>query len=356
LGWRPICLLGIISYGVYLWHWPVDLVLDADRTGMSGWPLFFVQTAVAIGIAVVSYRFLERPIRRGALTARQWAFVTPALAATLVIIIVVGTLGSGQTDAVAKVSDPSSNGASSPLGRQVGRVLLVGDSVAATFASGLRHQGLDVVEAAFPGCKVVRGTIRVSPTDLRDNDCPWATVWPKELAADQPRVVLLESAAFELWDVRPHGSSQWLAPGTPQWARYWKREMQQAIDTLTATGAAVVIPTVACTQSPTNDGSQTLERSAFNPARVRAANRVLRELAAENADRMMLVDLNRYVCPGGTYHDSLHGVNPLRVDGVHYSSAGSDLVGRWLAPQLAAAARLRTPAPATTTVPPPASS
>ncbi len=67
LGFRPLCLLGIISYGLYLWHWPVDLVLDADRTGIDGWPLFAVQTAVAIGIAVVSYRWLERPIRRGAL-------------------------------------------------------------------------------------------------------------------------------------------------------------------------------------------------------------------------------------------------------------------------------------------------
>ncbi len=232
--------------------------------------------------------------------------------------------------------------------------MLVGDSVADTFASGLRHQGLDVVDAAFPGCKVVRGTIRVSPTDLRDNDCPWETVWPKELAAGRPRVVLLESAAFELWDVRPHGTSRWLAPGTPEWARYWKREMQQAIDTLTSTGAAVVIPTVACTQSKTDNGSQTLARSAFNPARVRAANRILRQLAVENADRMLLVDLNGYVCPGGTFRDSLHGVDPLRVDGVHYSTAGSDLVGRWLAPQLAVAAHLRTPAPATTTVPPPA--
>jgi peptidoglycan/LPS O-acetylase OafA/YrhL len=349
LSFRPLCFLGIISYGLYLWHWPVDLVLDADRTGLDGWLLFAVQTAVAIGIAVVSYRWLERPVRRGALTPRQWAFVTPALAATLVIVIVVGTLGSGQTDAVAKVSDPSSNGASSPLGRQVGRVLLVGDSVADTFASGLRHQGLDVVDAAFPGCKVVRGTIRVSSTDLRDNDCPWATVWPQELAQDQPRVVLLESAAFELWDVRPHGSSKWLAPGTPEWARYWKSEMQQAIDTLTSTGAAVVIPTVACTEAKTDSGTETVTRSAFNPNRVRAANRVLEELARENADRMVLVDLDRYVCPGGKYHDSLHGVNPLRVDGVHYTNPGSDLIGRWLAPQLAVAAGLRAPAPATAT-------
>ena len=114
-------------------------------------------------------------------------------------------------------------------------------------------------------------------------------------------------------------------------------------------GAVVVIPTVACTQPESGTTAETVSHSAFNPARVRAANRVLRELARENVGRMMLVDLNRYVCPGGKYANSLHGVDPLRVDGVHYTPAGSDLVGRWLAPRLAVAAQRRGPLTATTT-------
>jgi peptidoglycan/LPS O-acetylase OafA/YrhL len=348
LSLRPLCLLGIVSYGLYLWHWPVDLVLDADRTGIDGWPLFFVQTAVAIGIAAVSYRLLERPIRRGALTSRQWAFVTPALVAVLVVVIVVGTVGSGQSDAVAVVKDRSSNGASSTLGGDVGRVLVVGDSVAGTLVNGLRHQGLDVVDASFVGCKVVRGTIRINDDDLQDADCPWVTGWAGDLAKAQPRVVLLESSGFELMDVRPHGASKFLVPDTPAWARYWKSEWQQAIDTLTSTGAAVVVPTIACTKPKADNGALDISRSAFNPKRVRAANEVLEDLARENTGRMVLVDLDAYICPGGRYTDRLHGVDPLRVDGVHYTNPGSDLVGRWLAPKLAAAARLH-PAPTATT-------
>jgi peptidoglycan/LPS O-acetylase OafA/YrhL len=355
LSLRPLCLLGIISYGLYLWHWPVDLVLDADRTRIDGWPLFFVQTAVAIGIAAVSYRWLERPIRRGALTARQWAFVTPALVATAVVVIVVGTLGTGQSDAVAVVKDRSSNGATSALGGDVGRVLIVGDSVAGTLVNGLRHQGLDVVDASFVGCKVVRGTIRINDDDLQDVDCPWATGWAGDLAREHPRVVLLESSGFELQDVRPHGASKFLVPGTPEWARYWKSEWQQAIDTLTSTGAAVVIPTIACTKPKADNGAVDISRSGFNPKRVRAANEVLEDLARENAGRMVLVDLNAYVCPSGKYTDTLHGVDPLRVDGVHYTNPGSDLVGKWLAPKLAAAARLShaSAAPTTSTTAPP---
>jgi hypothetical protein len=69
---------------------------------------------------------------------------------------------------------------------------------------------------------------------------------------------------------------------------------------------------------------------------------------------MVLVDLGAYVCPDGKYTDALHGVDPLRVDGVHYTNAGSDLVAQWLAPRLAAAAKLHPTPPTTpsTTTPP----
>lgn len=339
LGWRPLCLLGIISYGLYLWHWPVDIVLDADRTGIDGWPLFALQTAVAIAIAVVSYRWLERPIRRGALTPRQWVFVTPVLVATLVIVIILSTVSSTNTPAVATISDRRSNGASNQLGRDIGRVLVVGDSVAGTLTSGLRHAGLDVVDAAFTGCKIVRGTIRVTATDLRDADCPWAEAWPKEVAESNPRVVLLVSAAFELWDVKPHGASEFLVPGTRAWARYWKSEVRQAVDALSAGGALVVMPNVTCTEPDARITPDMAQHSAFNPVRARAANRVLNELARENPDQFRVVDLDSFVCPRHRYTNSLRGVDPLRIDGVHYSVAGSNLVGAWMARQIAAAER-----------------
>ena len=94
LSFTPFCLLGLISYGVYLWHWPVDVVLNKQRTHLGGLTLFAVQTAITLVIAVLSYRLLEMPIRRGALSAGQWRAVTPAVAIGLVLVLVATTQGA----------------------------------------------------------------------------------------------------------------------------------------------------------------------------------------------------------------------------------------------------------------------
>ena len=64
LSLTPLRWLGAISYGVYLWHWPIFYVLDAGRLGLSPWPLFAVRTAVTIAVATASYLLVEQPIRR----------------------------------------------------------------------------------------------------------------------------------------------------------------------------------------------------------------------------------------------------------------------------------------------------
>src|SRR5918993_162711 len=64
--------IGLRSYGIYLWHWPVFMVTRPQLdVPLDGWPLLALRLAVTILLADLSYRFVETPIRRGAL-GRAW--------------------------------------------------------------------------------------------------------------------------------------------------------------------------------------------------------------------------------------------------------------------------------------------
>jgi len=72
LGMRPMRWVGERSYGIYLWHWPLFLVTrPGGDIPVDGVLALIVRLTLLLGIAEVSYRYLEMPVRRGAL-ARAW--------------------------------------------------------------------------------------------------------------------------------------------------------------------------------------------------------------------------------------------------------------------------------------------
>ena len=96
LSLRPLRFLGRISYGIYLWHFPVIVYMTPDRVGLSGNALNAVRIGATLLFATLSYRFVEMPIRRARPVGwRRFALAPAAMAATAAVIVI------GTTPAVA---------------------------------------------------------------------------------------------------------------------------------------------------------------------------------------------------------------------------------------------------------------
>ena len=94
--------LGQISYGTYLWHWPVLLVL-AEVFEVRPLVLAALAAAIATGLAALSYQVLETPIRRAKPLGRvPWPVVASGLALSLVVaaLVVPTVLESDQRPAL----------------------------------------------------------------------------------------------------------------------------------------------------------------------------------------------------------------------------------------------------------------
>ncbi len=99
LGWGPFRYVGRISYSLYLWHWPVLVLVPIALGGplpLAGRVALVV--LVAVPLAALSQRFVEDPLRRGkvigTVTRRNLAF-----AGALSLAVAVGSVGVGAVTA-----------------------------------------------------------------------------------------------------------------------------------------------------------------------------------------------------------------------------------------------------------------
>jgi uncharacterized protein YraI len=72
LGLPPMRYVGLRSYSIYLWHWPVFMLTRPDLdVPLDGVPLFALRAVLTLVLAEASYRIIEVPCRAGAL-GRMW--------------------------------------------------------------------------------------------------------------------------------------------------------------------------------------------------------------------------------------------------------------------------------------------
>jgi peptidoglycan/LPS O-acetylase OafA/YrhL len=152
LGARPLKWLGLRSYGLYLWHWPVMAVTRPDfDTSWSGGPLLTLRIALTVGAAELSYRFVEVPARRGALSAAVRSLVgrgSPVERVRAWRVVVAMTVVAGLAVAGLRVAPVRADGphAAEPDGH-VAHVAHVAHGVAEPQAGPQNTAG----QAAFSG-------------------------------------------------------------------------------------------------------------------------------------------------------------------------------------------------------------
>ena len=354
LGSPPLRVVGLLSYGLYLWHWPVYVVLDPPRSGLSGTVLLLTRLAVTFALAAASYLLLERPVRRGAL-GRLLPQVDPRLAvagsaAALVVLAVTVTAGAPRPApswAEVITAAPATSGDV--------KVYVLGDSVAWGLASGYRDRtgdGLEVRGTTELGCGLIAVPVvvdgQVEP--LQDSCDDLDRRWPEEVAAYQPDVAVLMLGIGEQFDREVAGET--VRFGTPAYREFLEHELDVRVQQMGGAGSRpVVLVTVPCHR--VLDTGLGGNAAVVNDAgRTRWLNAVQRDYVARHADAVHLLDLDGYLCADG-YRNSFRGVGPLRSDGLHFTPQGVRLVWRWLGPRLIEVAGSRATTGAVATVPSP---
>ena len=368
LSWRPLTALGVISYGVYLWHWPIDLVVTTDRTGIDGWWLVLARVAVTLPIAIASYRFVERPVRSGALrpraalagallapvivaaamvpaTASRGGAAAPGVAVTTVptqvdgrpVVVATGTVTNNCSIDDLVPALPADVAGRGP------RVMVVGDSVACFLGAEMERNapayGIRALNRAELGC------VMVKPELARFGNGPPVAVreqcsdrWRDAVVRFRPDVTVVLVGGLWEYDVVIDGRNA--QPCDPAFGPWYAERASRALSVLARPGGRIVVVAVPRQPRIAHFGPGVTIPPSWN-RKVECIDRALVQ-AARATPATTLVSLDPFVCPGGQCLDKMNGV-VLRPDGRHFQGPAAKIVTDWLVPQVLGAAGV-TPA------------
>ena len=349
LALRPVRWIGQVSYGLYLWHWPVQIAISEARTGITGWTLAVLRIAVTFIATTLSYYLIERPIRFGALKGWTARVAAPAAALAVAVVIIIATAGAttappflatdpgkvltvGPTPTSSATTTPTDPATPVPTTPEPTSFLLGGDSLASSLGDALSSEaatrGLTFAAATRPGCNMTTAVpLRRDGTVL-----PWIPNCSQLTAGYQERAIAQYPSNVVLW-LSSWEASDHLYDGkrldfnTPEGDAALLADFEQSRQRLTANGATLVMLTLPGRAEKSDLGTY----DAYNERLYLHLNKLFREFAAENPDTVEVVDLARIVCPPGPPCPKfVDGVRLRPRDGGHYSAEGAT----WVATRL----------------------
>ena len=350
---RPLQWFGRISYGVYLWHWPVIVFMTIPRVGLDRWAVDSLRMGTTVLVAMASYRWLEQPIRRGALPGRRaWIAAGAGLTVTLAVVL-VATDGETRTvtleEATKLIDEPLDEGVDSPIlyipaeddvPDGAVKVLLVGDSGPAAWGPELVDEAermarsraraaegddeadgppISVAWASQYLCSPVNAdgpTLTPEGDVIQEEPCHGVRrdMWRSLVRQYEPDIVVyyLANAGF----THPHlVDGQWVPECNPVFDTYLTDTIDLDARLLSAGGASFVLATSPYTATLLEGTRETVDCRNATYVRV-----------AQGRPGTRVIDLNAFVLTQPN--------EDMFADSVHFSENGGELAARWLLPQV----------------------
>ena len=357
----PVRYVGRISYGLYLWHWPVIVFVNDSLIGLGSNALNVARLAVTVAITAASFHFIEQPILRGRVRATRVRALLPIGVSVVVVAALVGTAGAtSPASTLGRITGGVGYCGSAPAAevrraqrelRHLGgiatplapsppiRLAVLGDSRACSLLTGLevgaRPLHATVANGAVLGCGIVAGAISRRYAMVPR---PWARGCPSRvnhlvdrvMARDDPNVIVW----FSGWEVADlEVGNHDVAFGSPEHRRVILERMETLYERTRAGDRKLVILTVP------EDAPSTLLAAptrAFGHHFVEL-NQINRDFAARHPGDVAVVDLARFVCPTvQPCPRRQDGIQPRPFDGIHFSAEGSAWAAEWVWRQLLA--------------------
>ncbi|MBX3221614.1 MAG: acyltransferase [Labilithrix sp.] len=324
LSLRPLVFMGTISYGVYLWHWPVDVVLTPERVHVPAIALAAIRVVVTLAVALVSYYAIERPIRaRGVFFGRPLVVVPAAFAAALAVVL----LGTRARALPPPVAVPPAPGAvrwpdfnsvksdrlppASELPPGTRRILVIGDSVAQYLGEAMRfHQAAAssfVAQRGVGACSIHEAEVRyVKGERIEGTSC--AQNWVTDVAELRPDVTLIVLGGA------------YLGPRTcqPDWRQAYRQRLTFLLHAMGSSAGRVILTLVPYPGQRWRTANMVELVDCFNDELTQIAE----------IERLPTIDLKTHVCPT-TDCTLLSNGAAIRPDGLHFDGPGAVESAQW---------------------------
>ena len=357
-GWRPLAYAGRLSYGLYLWHWPIWLAFGNRRLVDNGIANFVICSVLTVGIAHLSYQYIERPVIKKGVRGLFPTLRTRAVAVVVPVVLLAGcglaiahsaptSPAPGDTAIAAPAGPPPMivKGQEEYVSGEPARVGVYGDSVPFFLVDRFQSApfpGVTLKNYSREGCDLLAEPMSWAPGFQMGNE-PLCTQmkkdWPAKFTQNDDQVLLVWASPLLAVPHVVGGERLWL--DDPEYVHLIDERLdtvrKEAVD---AGAQQVQIVNVPC-RKPVKETLPEEFRFVFdsNPKIVKEykdptkINAIVDDWAASHDD-VAVVDLHGALCSDG-YQEKIDGIQVFN-DYLHFSPEATPMIWSYVLGEVSA--------------------